>query len=266
MPGPLNRLTDVFSSDARDGYVRPAVATLLLLVFVSLIFVALPDLDLAASRLFYDPAIGFLDRRYALVEYVRDAGRIVEWALVIGVCVPLLLKLLFPDTRLLVRPRETLFMLASFALGPGLVVNVILKNHWGRARPRQIMDFGGSASFSPAWWVSDQCQRNCSFVSGEAASAFWLMAIVFLVPRDLKLPVGVATLGFAAAVSLARIAAGGHFLSDVLIAWLLVLLVILLTHKLFLEALPPQVDTTLEEDAAQSGRALRRMLLSWRGN
>jgi lipid A 4'-phosphatase len=266
MPGQLSRFVDVLRGETREAAVRPVVATLVLLAFVSLLFVALPDLDLAVSRLFYDPATGFLDRRFSFVQTVREAGTIVEWALVVGVCAPLLVKFLFPATRLLLRPRETLFMLASFALGPGLVVNGLLKNHWGRARPRQIVDFGGSATFSPAWWISDQCQRNCSFVSGEAASAFWLVAIVFLVPRDLKLPVGVATAVFAAAVSLARIAAGGHFLSDVLVAWLLVFLVLLLTYRLFIEAMPAPVDTAIEEGVARGGRALRRMLFSWRGD
>jgi membrane-associated phospholipid phosphatase len=139
-------------------------------------------------------------------------------------------------------------------------VNGILKDHWGRARPRQILDLGGDAAFTPVWWLSDQCQRNCSFVSGEGASAFWPMAIVFLVPKEWKWPVGIVTLAFAAIVSLARIMAGGHFLSDVLIAWLLVLLVLLLCHRLFMRALPPGFDDSVEGALARAGRGLRRLV------
>ncbi len=259
----MPRLLAAICQEAREALTRPVLSGVLLFAFVSLAFVALPGLDLAVTRLFYDPTVGFLDRRTGLVDFVRETGRLVEWALAIGVTAPLLLKFLFPDSQLLVRPRATLFVLISFLIGPGLIVNGILKDHWGRARPRQVVDFGGDAAFSSAWWLSDQCQRNCSFASGEAASAFWLMAIVFLVPQEWKWRVGVATLAFAMLVSLARIAAGGHFLSDVLVAWLIVLLVLLLSHRIFLETLPPQFDSAAEGKLARSGRALRSKLGTW---
>ncbi len=260
MPGPLSRFLAVLRDEGREARDRPLLAAFLLLAFVSLAFAALPDLDIAVSRLFYDPAAGFLDRRYAFVDAIRNAGRVLEWAFALGVCIPLLVKLLLPDRRLLLRPRETLFVLASLALGPGLLVNGLLKNHWGRARPHQLLDFGGHATFSPVWWISDQCRTNCSFVSGEAAAAFWLMAVVFLVPKAWKRPVGIAALVVAALVSFARIAAGGHFLSDVLIAWLLVLLVLLVLDRLLLGGLPPQFDAVVERRFGNAGRWLRGIL------
>ncbi len=263
MQNPLSRFADVLRDEAREACTRPVVATALLLAFVSLAFIALPDIDRAVSRLFYDPSTGFLDRRYGFVGTVREAGQLAEWVLALTAVVPLVIKLLFPASEILVRPRATLFVLASYLIGPGLIVNAILKDHWGRARPRQILDFGGDATFSPVWFLSDQCQRNCSFASGEGASAFWLMAIVVLVPREWKWPVGVATLAFATIVSLSRIAEGGHFLSDVLVAWLLTLLVLLLSHRLFFEALPPQFDSAVEGTLARGGEALRRKLGGW---
>ncbi len=263
MANPLNRFAHLLREEVREACGRPVLATVLLLAFVSLAFLALPDLDRSVSRLFYDPATGFLDRRYSIVQSAREAGQLVEWALALAVCVPLLMKFLLPDSHLMVRPRATLFVLASYLIGPGLIVNGILKDHWGRARPRQILDFGGDATFSSVWWLSDQCQRNCSFASGEGASAFWLMAIVFLVPREWKWPVGVATFAFATIVSLTRIAEGGHFLSDVLVAWLLTLLVLLLSRRLFLEALPSGFDSAVEAMLGRGGRALRSKLGTW---
>jgi membrane-associated PAP2 superfamily phosphatase len=262
----VSRFLDVLRSETQEALDRPVLALLLLLVFVSFAFVALPDLDLWVSSLFYDPASGFLDRRTGLVDTVRGAGRAAEWTLAIAVTAPLFLRLLVSNFRLLVRPRETVFVLSSYVVGPGLIVNGILKDHWGRARPRQLVEFGGSEHFSPVWAISDACQRNCSFVSGEGASAFWLLAIVFLVPRELRWRVGIVTFVFAAAVSLARIAAGGHFLSDVLIAWLLVFLVLLLTHRLCLGVIPPAFDPATEGAFEKGGRALRRKLKAWRGN
>ena len=116
----------------------------------------------------------------------------------------------------------------------------------------------GDATFSPVWWFSDQCERNCSFVSGEAASAFWLVALVFLVRKEWRPATAVATLAFAAAISFTRIAAGGHFLSDVLVAWLVTLCVMIASQPAVLKGLPPAFDRAVEAGARRIGEALRR--------
>jgi membrane-associated PAP2 superfamily phosphatase len=231
-----------------------------LLAIVSLVFLIAPGLDLAVSRLFYDPALKFPQDQNATLTLLRDVAVGLEWTFAISVLLPLVLKVLFPRVPLLLRPRTTLFVVATFVLGPWLIVNGILKEFWGRARPREILEFGGDATFSPVWWVSDQCEGNCSFVSGEAASAFALVALVFLVRKEWRLATGIATLGFATAVSLARIAAGGHFVSDVLIAWMIVLCVMLVLQRVVLIGLPPAFDEATEMRAAEAGWALRRLL------
>lgn len=78
-------------------------------------------------------------------------------------------------------PRRAAFVVLALALGPGLVVNAVLKEHVGRARPAQLETFGGEASFSPAWTLSDQCAENCSFVSGDVAAAAAMLAPALLV-------------------------------------------------------------------------------------
>ena len=109
------------------------------------------------------------------------------------------------------------------ALGPGLLANVVLKDHWGRARPTQIEAFGGTRQFTPAPLPASQCTRNCSFVSGHAALGFSLVGFAFLLPtaRWRRRAIA-ATLGFGALIGLVRIVQGGHFLSDVVYAGLLV--------------------------------------------
>ena len=72
-----------------------------------------------------------------------------------------------------------LFVLAALALGPGLVVNAGFKDHWGRARPRDVTQFSGERTFTPALQPTDQCDRNCSFVAGHPSVAFWLAALGF---------------------------------------------------------------------------------------
>lgn len=115
-------------------------------------------------------------------------------------------------------PVRSLVLLASFAIGPGLLANVVLKDHWGRARPREVVEFGGKLRFSPPLVPSNECRDNCSFVSGEAASVYTpFFAGALLVPqfRAVFLAGGVLA---GTAAGLVRISTGGHFLSDVLFA------------------------------------------------
>ncbi|MGH6922892.1 MAG: phosphatase PAP2 family protein [Propylenella sp.] len=237
---------------------RPLFLVSVLLFLVSFVFLMMPQLDLVASAIFYDPRAGFEEA--AALFYVRRLGRLAEWTLAAAFAAPLVFKLFAPESRLFVRPRTSLFALASLALGPGLIVNGALKAFWGRARPREIIEFGGDAGFSPVWWISDQCDRNCSFVSGEAASAFWLVSLAFVAPKAWRPAVAIVTLAVATAVSFTRLAAGGHFVSDVLIAWLVTLLVMIVLQRIVLRGLPPAFDHRVEAALARSGRALRAWL------
>lgn len=243
----------------REIRQRPLAAALLALALISLISVLAPAFDLAVSRFFYVPGEGFRAGENAGVESLRKAGRMLEWAFGIATILPLVLKILRPGRKMLLSPRATLFVLATFALGPWLLVNGLLKEFWGRARPRALIEFGGQSTFSPAWWISDQCDRNCSFASGEAASAFCMVALVFLVRKEQRLPVACVSLAFAATISLTRIAQGGHFLSDVLIAWMITLCVMIGLHELVLKRMPEAFDRSVEGGATWVGLALRRL-------
>ncbi len=107
----------------------------------------------------------------------------------------------------------------TILLGPGLVINLILKDNVDRARPHHIIQFGGDKQFTPAFVVSDQCEKNCSFVCGHASAGFSLMAIAFLVRRELKnrILLIASTIGFV--IGAVRIIQGGHFFSDVIFSF-----------------------------------------------
>nr|WP_246753814.1 glycosyltransferase [Jiella flava] len=136
--------------------------------------------------------------------------------------------------RFLLRPSQGLFILAVYAIGPGLIVNSILKNTFGRVRPRNVAEFGGHLDFTPIWHLGGQCVGNCSFSSGEAASAAAILALVFIAPRSERPIVALGLGTIAGLVSINRIAAGGHFLSDVLMSWILVLATIVILRPLLL--------------------------------
>ena len=105
--------------------------------------------------------------------------------------------------------------LLALAIGPGLLINGLLKEQVGRARPEQVSQFGGTRVFAGALRPSDQCQHNCAFVSGHAAVGFWFAVGYAVSRRRQRTWLGVATLA-GAVVGLARMAAGGHWLSDVI--------------------------------------------------
>jgi lipid A 4'-phosphatase len=201
---------------------RWAIAAITVGIVALAILVAVPDVDLAVSGWFHQAGEGFPLARLPLFLFVMKALP----DLAIGAAVVALGLGIAAHFRhrvwLGVTPRIAAFLTLSLIIGPGLVVNTLLKDNWGRARPHQITEFGGSAHFSPAVMIADQCNRNCSFPSGHGALAFWLIAIAMVVPMKWRAPAMVLALIMAALVGAMRIAQGGHFLSDVIASALIV--------------------------------------------
>ena len=128
------------------------------------------------------------------------------------------------------------FFVVAGAMGPGLVVNAGFKDHWQRARPYQVEHFGGTQQFSRAGVITDQCNNNCSFVSGHVACGFFLASLA-LVMRRKMLWLAIGTL-CGLLVGFARIADSAHWLSDVLWACPITLMTSWLVWKLLLRAYP----------------------------
>jgi lipid A 4'-phosphatase len=188
---------------------------LLFSVALAIMFIAYPKLDLTFHHLFYSKDVGFYLKDNPVVVFFYNAVPIF----VRGFVALLLLSALYINIRkrkiLGIGNKEVIYLLLVLAIGPGLIVNGIFKEHWGRARPAQITEFGGTKHFSPAFIPADQCEKNCSFVSGHASVGFYLVAVALLLKRWRKTAITIA-LTIAAAIGFARIAQGGHFLSDVI--------------------------------------------------
>ena len=71
-------------------------------------------------------------------------------------------------------------MLLTLVLAPGVVANLVFKEHWSRPRPIDVTEFGGSEHFRPWWDPRGDCPKNCSFVAGEPSGAFWTLAPAML--------------------------------------------------------------------------------------
>jgi len=130
------------------------------------------------------------------------------------------------------------FVFLSGALGPGLVVNSGFKEHWQRARPYQVDNFGGPQHFTRAGVITDQCDNNCSFVSGHVACGFFLASLMLIHPRRQK-RWALAGLLAGAVIGFARMADMAHWLSDVLWAGPITLACSWLVWRLLLRIYPP---------------------------
>lgn len=236
----------------------PIVLVMIYLLAVSAIFIAFPALDLAIAGLFHT-ADGFPAAQWPLLIRLRALGDQLVLLALLVLAASWLAKLAWPERPIAIRPRSTAFLIAGLILGPGLVVNALLKNEMGRPRPIQVDFFGGGVPFVPAWHWSDYCQRNCSFVSGEASTAIWLLALAWLAPPALRLYVGVPIVLVGLALSLNRMAFGGHFASDVMISWGITLLILLVLHRVIVAGpLGERIDRSVEAALGRAGRALRR--------
>jgi len=209
---------------------NPAHWTMALLCLVMFV----PGLDVAFSKLFYTEGAGFTLEQGRFLLFVREAAP----AMIVGTFVFSLLLwlagLAFRQSFLGFTSARMAYLACTLAVGPGLLVETILKTHWGRARPNDTVFFGGSASFTPPGWIAAECSHNCSFVSGHAALAFWLTAYAYVLPTEWRNRGILAGLALGAIVGLVRIVQGAHFLSDVIFAGALILIVNSLFARLFL--------------------------------
>ncbi|CAG8999223.1 MAG: hypothetical protein CENE_01192 [Candidatus Celerinatantimonas neptuna] len=202
----------------------------ILFLATTLPLVVFPHIDIWASRQFFMEGQFFL-AHVAFVEFIYYVFARIHLfffaVFVVGLIITFVRKT--PKARLW--RKKILFLLLVMLLGPGLLVNGILKDHsFGRPRPIQVEQFGGHDHFAPALRYSGECRTNCSFVCGHASIAFFVMAFAWVFRRRYLFTAGLA-LGIL--VGLVRMVQGGHFLSDVVFAFWAVYFTILPLAYLF---------------------------------
>ena len=233
------------SRQARDdGCIAPALAVTALGVaaLFGAVLYLVPSLDITIASFFYGSNHAFAGNDNPAVGALRSAFKLLFVAFCAAAVVGLAVTRGNARTWLGLRFVHWLFLVICLALGPGITANLILKDHWGRARPYQIAEFGGTKTFTPALKPADQCDRNCSFVSGEVSATIApFFAIVVLCRRRAPLLLG---LGLAAGAvdGLVRMSQGAHFLSDVVFAGVIMALTTVVVDFIFRSA--AQVDGT----------------------
>lgn len=235
-------------------------AGLLLIVVITaltaIVFTLNPGLDLAISALFYDPARRMFP---AQNDWVLASFRFVtSWVVALAIAIPsisMIGKMLFPSRPPLVPGRAMLLILMSVAIGPGLLVNAGFKENWNRPRPGAVQEFGGAMTFKPWWDASGQCRRNCSFVSGESAAAFAMLAPAVLVAAPWRLIAVGGAFFFGVLMASLRVVFGGHFFTDVVFAAALSAMLVWTLHGWLYRWRPLKLsDDRIEEALGDTGR------------
>ncbi len=179
-----------------------------------IIFLGWPNIDVVVSSWFYNPVTGsFPANDVPFVKFIYWLFKEMP-AVIVPVLLWLSIMTLFkaaPDWNKRNR-RKWYFMLAFLLIGPGIIVHTGFKDNWDRARPRHVVELGGDKAFTPAWVISDQCERNCSFVSGHAAMGFAFIALGWVLQSRMWLTFGLFMGLFVGGI---RVLQGGHFLSDI---------------------------------------------------
>lgn len=201
-----------------------------------IVFAAFPFLDLRISSLFFNGQAGDWVGRSADFMFWRDALRHG------GEAFAVVTFLIFLGNVLIGTTQQTGWRVWAFIWGntlacAGLLVNGILKTWLGRARPDGVIEFGGVQTFTPAFQLSNQCFKNCSFSSGEAAlvASVVLPVCVLLWPqlsRSGKVVCTVIAAFLIITTAAMRMAAGRHFLSDTTMSILFAALTSLILYRL----------------------------------
>jgi lipid A 4'-phosphatase len=234
---------------------------------VGLLFGIYPELDLKLAALFYDTTSkSFPLKHDTLAAIVRDGAMYIAWALALPAMIAPFIKLLRPDKPLLIPGRAIIFLVVTLFLSAGVLTNLTFKSYWGRPRPVVVTQFNGAQDFVPWWDPRGSCGRNCSFFSGEGATAFWTYAPAALAPPAWRpLAYSAATL-FGVVTSVLRMAFGGHFFTDVAAAGLVTFLVVWLVHGYIYRWRPTRlsdarIDAALTRLAMPVYRLLARLWL-----
>lgn len=215
------------------------------LTFLALmIFRMLPGFDIYVSQLaFAEQACTpqstakvcgrFFVQEIPSLRTLRNISLDVGFWLALGTLFYLLYHLVFSRRTTAEDLRKISLVIWTLALSTGFLVNMVLKQYWGRPRPFRVEELGGENTFVLPGTISDQCASNCSFVSGEASGAAWIFTFLLFVPRGWRWPAGLAIGIYTAFFSGLRIAFGRHFLSDVVISVLITLCVFMTLRAIF---------------------------------
>ena len=206
-------------------------------IAAAIVFVGWPGIDLAAARIFYVEPRHFLFNHSALATALRWGFRALTWGTAIAAVTGIILALARRRHLFGLGLPEWIFLALVLITGPGLIANTLLKDNWARPRPIHVVEFGGPDRFTPVLERSGACERNCSFISGEASATFALGFAIAMLVRRRRAELMAAAVALGSVAGLIRMGEGGHFLSDVVFAGVFMALDVALMYWLVFSVL-----------------------------
>lgn len=201
------------------------LAALLALGVCGTLFIDARGLDMVWAGAFFDdagPGAGWTQARSPLWQALYRYGTIPTWILTCAALLGLVATWMgkLPDKF----KKPCLVVILTVALGPGLVVNGVLKGAWGRPRPADVSVFYGQDQFRKVWEPGG-IGAGKSFTCGHCSMGFAIASGVAFYPIFPGLAAVALLLGieYGVLMGIARIAQGGHFPTDVLWSGIIVL-------------------------------------------
>ncbi len=207
----------------KRNYIEMAtdlIIPILLLIGITILFRS-NKWDLAIQSKFWHPSDGWFLKNSFPWKQLYHYGNIPALIVVLGALI-VLAKSFFKEKTAKYQKMAG-FLVLVMLLGPGIIVNSVLKQHWGRPRPREVVEFGGHSKFERVCDY-DKMSGGNSFPCGHATMGFFFFAPALLFRRKKLKFYGILLFAwiYGLAIGMARIIQGGHFTSDVLWAAMIV--------------------------------------------
>ncbi len=206
------------------------IRVLILLVslsFLSLLAIDFFNVDLILSGNIYQ-RYGWDMRQNAFWSFFYDWGPAPS-LISTFICLTLLVYKKFKIDSLKIRTSFLLFPILTLITGPGILVNLIGKELWGRPRPINCIELNGDKQFQNVFNLNPS-NKDKSFPSGHAASGFHLCTVALFFNKAWRYRLLILFVIWGVLVSASRILQGGHFLSDALAAAVIVAFVSILFY------------------------------------
>lgn len=187
-----------------------------------------PERDMTAKLSSFIPATALM--AYATtktLEYLKysvssafSAALIASVAFAVSAMLYLLIGKIPDDIR------KKIFLPASYTLAASCAVLMTvsaIKTLWGRVRLRELVNMNSLENYTP-WYYPNFFSGSHSFPSGHTAHATLLLMLpLWLSGKSEKYRPALTALcfGFIALMAFSRLAAGAHFLSDILFGFLI---------------------------------------------
>ncbi len=172
--------------EAKRKYTFQAILFISFTLVSLILFRTFPHVDIYVSQLVFeekpcDPGsassivCGWFPFQFNdALNAARKLSLRLPFLLITGVVVYLLYQLTINPRTTGLELKKSGLVIWTLLIGTVGIINLVLKEIWGRPRPFEVEVFGGKNPFVLPGTIAEYCDRNCSFTSGEASSAAWL--------------------------------------------------------------------------------------------